>query len=271
MQHEYTPAGLSVNVLKNKDRAMAQVLQEAIKGQDFDMYLALLKYTKSGGADTTSYYGDYKMMDVDDEEFNLYSFVGVHGERPDISVPIDESGKPREISKNAQLTNFYTKDIYPADTFEGDADSESVEEATGNEGASMELRYHRAVIVLWPKECWIDIACSGDVNEAVKYMAGLTKNSASSKEWENVKRMAERVISRVGLNATFLEILLKIGDEKLIQTFLQTVKHHSFGFDVNEKFKPFYTALDQCLTKFGWKSLAPSLAVFAKSKILTSR
>jgi hypothetical protein len=85
---------------------MAQVLQEATKCEDFDMYLALLNYTKSGGAECEGYYGGYSMMDVDDEEFELHSFVSMNGERPDISVPIDESGILGEISfsKRQRLT-----------------------------------------------------------------------------------------------------------------------------------------------------------------------
>jgi hypothetical protein len=62
------------------------------------------------------------------------------------------------------------------------------------------------------------------------------------------------------MNPNFLEILLKIGDLQLLQTYLQTTKR-TYG---NNDVPSFCVVLDKCLARFGWGSLIPSLLTFTK-------
>ena len=51
LQHEYTEAGLSFHGLKNKDRAVAEVLRLATKEADLDVHLAIFTKNESGSAE----------------------------------------------------------------------------------------------------------------------------------------------------------------------------------------------------------------------------
>eukprot|EP00029_Vermamoeba_vermiformis_P004972 TRINITY_DN1599_c0_g3_i2.p1 TRINITY_DN1599_c0_g3~~TRINITY_DN1599_c0_g3_i2.p1 ORF type:complete len:554 (-),score=61.78 TRINITY_DN1599_c0_g3_i2:733-2394(-) len=241
LHHQYTPAGLSVQVLKNQDRAIAQMLQEAIKGLNFEMYLGLLDYTKSGGAE--GYDGDYTLMDdCADEDWNVHSLVNLNGER----IKADFS-----ISKS---------DIYPAGIFNDESpDSESVEEATGNEGASIELRYHRAVIMIWPTDRWIDILCEKGEVVAVQYLVSLISKCVGieyrdAPEWQTCKRIATTLLRKnpqASMDVSLLDSLNIIGDGQLVANYIASIRHPS----VNE-FDQFCLLLDQSLAKFGWEILA---------------
>ncbi len=166
---------------------------------------------------------------------------------------------------------FFVIDVYPPKAFEDyNADSESVEEATGNEGASMELRYHRAVVVLWPKDRWIDIICEGSTSDAVKHMQGLLskcsmKGPKNTPVWENVKKMAKILAGKVSLDAEFLEALLKIDDIELLQDYLHTASLRN-RYSEGKEMEAFCLVLDKCLEKYGWKTLADALVQFANGK-----
>ncbi len=79
-------------MLKNKDRAMVQILQEAIKDEGFDLYLALLDKTKSGSAECEGYRSGYSMGEVYEEDITLHSLVNAKGERADVDIAVDDSG-----------------------------------------------------------------------------------------------------------------------------------------------------------------------------------
>ncbi len=87
LQHQYTPAGLSFQVLKNKDRAVAQLLQEALKEEpDLELTLALLNFSKYGSG--SSKYD----IDYDDAEAKIGTLINSNGEKFDIDIPISLNG-----------------------------------------------------------------------------------------------------------------------------------------------------------------------------------
>ncbi len=92
LQHQYTLANISVQVLKNKDRAIVQVLQEAVRGKDFDLYVTLFNYKKIGQTDGgLGFYGNSLCSNYD-EEYSIRSLINSDGERIDIKIPVATSG-----------------------------------------------------------------------------------------------------------------------------------------------------------------------------------
>lgn len=87
LQHEYTPMGLSFQVLKNKDRAVAQLLQEAIKDEpDLELTLALLDFSQSGCGSSKH------DVDYDHEEAQIGSIINTKGEKFGVNIPISLAG-----------------------------------------------------------------------------------------------------------------------------------------------------------------------------------
>ncbi len=72
---------------------MAQVLQEAVKDLDFELYIGLLNVRRSGPAEG-GYRGDWSLMEEDCEEsFELHSLVNMSGERVKVDINISKLGK----------------------------------------------------------------------------------------------------------------------------------------------------------------------------------
>lgn len=60
-------------------------------------------------------------------------------------------------------------EVLPEGALEGhEWDDEQIEEATGNEGATMERWYHHAALVMWPHTNHWKIACTNSLSTAMK-------------------------------------------------------------------------------------------------------
>ncbi len=71
MKHKYAADKISVHNLIKEDRAIAQVLQDAVKGEEFELFIGLLHYRESG---------DYEMEKIDDKTFKIEALYDVRGE-----------------------------------------------------------------------------------------------------------------------------------------------------------------------------------------------
>lgn len=130
LEHSYTPDGLSFAGLKNKDRAIAQVLLRAREEIELDVYLAIVEREENGGGDA------YSGWDISETITTLSEWVTLDGSKSELP--------------NMQVSD--DNEILPADYWaDQEADDESVEEATGNEGATVSRQYHRAALVLIPR------------------------------------------------------------------------------------------------------------------------
>jgi hypothetical protein len=84
--------GIVATSTQNKDRALAQVLQESIKDEEFDMYLGFLNYCQAGMADGGHRMG-YSIEEVDREDYEIHALVDTNGEPADIKIPITSFGR----------------------------------------------------------------------------------------------------------------------------------------------------------------------------------
>lgn len=134
LEHSYTPDGLSFEGLKNKDRAVAQVLLRAREEIELDVYLAIVEREETGGGDGDSRSG----WDIVDPEAVTTLSTWVTPDESEAELP------------EMKITD--EDEIMPTDYWaDQEADDESVEEATGNEGATVSRQYHRAALVLIPR------------------------------------------------------------------------------------------------------------------------
>jgi len=120
LEHKYTPAGLSFNGLKNRDRVVAQLMLQVQQELQIGVFLGIVTKEESGDYD-----------EVYDSSLRLEDCVGPDDRKlADMSEDIDRS------------------EILQEDPFDdAEPDHESVEEATGNEGATVSRQYHAAALV----------------------------------------------------------------------------------------------------------------------------
>lgn len=131
LEHQYCEASLSFRSLKNTDRAVAHVLLQAKAEVDFNVFVGNVHLTEYWEASHCGY-DDYSADELYNEELcakNLRSNDG------------------KEIS-SVDLPKKY---LVPEDFFSGvDPDDEKFQEATGNEGATLDKQYRWAALLLWP-------------------------------------------------------------------------------------------------------------------------
>lgn len=148
LEHRYTEASLSVAALKGDDRARAAALFAAAEKADLTARLALVVLHQTGSLEEgydDSYYSRRRGRGSEAEE-------GEMGEIFDESLTITGWRTPED--KEDPLGSFGIEETHlltlvPMD--EGAPDKKEAEGFTGNAGCTMEHWYHRAAIVVWPK------------------------------------------------------------------------------------------------------------------------
>ena len=145
LDHKYCENGLSFNALKNKDRAVADLLQNARKQVDFDLYLTIVTKKEQWYTDHHDLYSfaeDYTSCDGSSSDFQLKDWSIKANQ-----TMVTPSGK-RE--RKYFYIDHLLEDCIPTGSHSEVA--ENIEfEVTGNEGAAMDKTYFRAILVLCKK------------------------------------------------------------------------------------------------------------------------
>lgn len=125
------------------------------------------------------------------------------------------------------------------------------------------------MIIIWPKNKWINIICEGKVKDAVKYLDDLMAKckrikSRESPQWQTVIKMATILAKKFHSepNTGLLDALLVVGDVNLVKHYLRNLSLFSRPKDPEQ----FYATLSKCVAKFGWKSLAEAINEFRARK-----
>ena len=223
LEHEYTEAGLSFDVLKNRDAALARLLLAAAGRADCALHAAILHLEEWGAA---SYSGwdwdqpddDMEMEEVEDYRQWLDGWVGPDGNRP----PFGEIG----LAPEERLPHGALDDAEP--------DEQHVEEATGNAGATVERSYRRAALVLWPASRTLPVVPAGGIDAAVAWVAEELDRGGGDAD-ERIRTLTAQLIDiwpagRDGFDesdapgrARMLRLLSETGDERSAARFLRDV------------------------------------------------
>ncbi|PYS55140.1 MAG: hypothetical protein DMF76_26280 [Acidobacteria bacterium] len=212
LEHHYTPVGLSFSGLKARDAALAKVVRDAARRARCALHLGIVHIEESGAAEpyfdmdygcapTRGRYYDDEDNDDDmvedaeggDDEFEVVEVF-------DSSRHIDQW-----IDTNDQAVEFGSLpieegEILPAAGLDGEVpDQQRLTEASGNEGASFERSYHRAVLVIWPQDRFVDVLLQAGPAAALPYFKDRVKalNSlpAPAADRRTVHSIAERIIA----------------------------------------------------------------------------
>ena len=177
LEHAYTPAELSFDVLKGADAGVASVLTEAAAAADCDLHLALVSIEESGSAEHTGYYGRRGRWDRDDEDDEQFEVSEVF----DRLLILSEWRRPDGGAVGFHDFPFDEAELCPADSLEDlTPDEQHFHEATGNEGASFERTYRRAGLVLWPRGRRLAVLNQAGLGATLPHLEDLVRRCETS-------------------------------------------------------------------------------------------
>ena len=207
LEHKYCSSSLSFQLLKNVDRAVANLLIQARDKVDFDLYLGIVQYNKHHYPSSDFYSG------FDTE--NFHGFASAKHLKP-------PSGK--QIVSHIKL--FSPNSFVPSNFFEKlKPDNEEIKEYTGNQGTVLAKQYKNAALLLWPIRK--RVAVVGIVKmikifeKAVKDLNCEEKSDLYTTARDIMKRMDGYVLDE-SLNP-FLHALETIDGTKLIAEFPEKI------------------------------------------------
>ncbi len=251
LTHKYSEAGLSFRTLKNTDRAIADVLVNATKEESFHLFLGIVSLTQHWSA-TTYGYDDYDLDDLYEEELTAHGLVS----------PSGKTIKELSLNKDA---------VMPEDVFEdAEPDEEEFEEATGNEGATVDKMYQHAALLMWPKEQHIPVmgldAVIWELNTSCLQLGMSSLESQHPKRKECIERVEELVTATryaqskpADAAATkMLSSLQTLGTPELACEFLEAISSNSAWYIQSRSFA---NALMATCDTLGWDNLRPALKV----------
>ena len=253
MEHKYCEASLSFQLLKNGNRAVAEVLTQAKAEVDFDFYVAHIKFNEHWAADE-HYYGRY--------------FTATEHSSDSVSVKhMKSSDGERIISK----LDLHSPSLIPEDFFEDvEPDDEVHEEATGNEGALIDKQYNWTGLLFWPLNKRTDVIGVCNMIDFFKQDVDTGKKDLHDVAREIMKEIRRRWLSSYQSVLEFLDVLQVIGDIKLIAEMLDVIA------DINERSclnyyiedTAFFSSLISIGRKHGWDVLrSPLQAMFANCSL----
>ena len=276
LQHEYTKAGLSFHGLKNKDRAVAEVLHLATKEADLDVHLAIFTKNESGSAEGGDWgyskrrrwgYGyeedpdDWSMCEVFDNSETLDTWVGLDDKRKNLG----------KMDVDAE-----TEVLQDEDPFEDlEPDDVQVEECSGNEGATMERWYHLAALVLWPHSNSVAIKFQSLLHDGIRsavntLQANIRACKQQSTELQESHEMVCRLVKHLEKqpDSTYLyysvdamlDIVQSCDDLQLYIQYLAVVTKNEFGATIADNL------LCGC-KHFGWAALHDSLCTMLQYNV----
>lgn len=178
LEHQYTQDGLRLDTLKGVDRARAEVLFAAAEAADCVAHLALVTLWQSGSAEYSGpvysrrrgWYDDYE--DDDGGDGSDYVMGVVFDESLSVNHWSDRDGNKVALGK---MRLDEGEIVSPGPLDEWEPDDEDFEGYTGNAGMTLERWYHRAGVVIWPREKHFSVLCSAGTDASVGGLHALVK------------------------------------------------------------------------------------------------
>ncbi len=280
LEHQYTQEGLKIDTLKGVDRARADVLFDAAELAGCETHLALITHWQFGSAEYDDYSyrhgrGRYSSWSYDDDEDEPDEGTGHEmGEVSEESLSInhwsDHDGN-RVAFGEMKLNEAEIVSDLPREDW--DLGREEFEGYTGNAGMTLQRWYHRAAIVLWPKERNFEVLCDAGTDAAI---AGLTSmvcawkrapKSEGQRQREQCLEFATAIIKTWGPRqfdiysyssqdqadrSAFLVSLQELDEPDLVRRFLTEVTPTDGDLQVDKGFLPL-------CKRHGWSTFQESL------------
>ena len=230
LEHDYSAAGLSFATLKNADAAVGAVLREAAQRSDCEVHAAIVHIEEAGTLRAEMEGWEWRDDDPESLEMDevldgrhwLDGWVAPDGDRP----------------------SFGEMSLYEGEALPGGAldqavpDEQWVNEATGNEGVTLERSYRHAALVIWPRRATLELLAGEGIAGAVAWVRRQLELEPAL-VGERVARLIDiwptapthrKDTGRTGM----LELLARFGDASLAMRFLREVLLDRYDGSENE-------------------------------------
>ena len=180
LEHQYSPAGLAFAALKNADAARAGVLREAAARAGCAVHLGIVHIAETGAAE---YWGSdwsygqprgrswYRMDYDEDDRVDVGSDDYEVVEVIDGWCFVDQWLTAEDRAAGFGEIPIGEGEVLPLGALDDEVpDEQRVMEASGNEGATFERAYHRAALVIWPRDRSVDVLLQAGVASALAYL-----------------------------------------------------------------------------------------------------
>ncbi len=251
LDHSYSEKNLLLSNLKNSDYSKASILLKAAEKNNCRGFLCLVTYAEESYGECCSNYGgyddadesDYEEYEVTSQEFYAHQLRTLSGETiPVESLALEEDQILAEIP-----------------LLDGPGRTVSISEATGNEGATKELWYHRGAIILWPESRDLEVATKTDIGYGMHYLKRFmhSKDLEEKKNREFAIHLAHHILDhrRHQDISTILNGLVDLGDIGIVRKLLNGRSDRSYYG--REELKP--ELLVRVIRTFPWKVLEADL------------
>ncbi len=280
LEHQYTQDGLTWTNLKGVDAARARVLAEAARQAGCHVHLALLEFFEISGVDEDDGYGRRSSRspaaDGAEHEGRQYTIIEVY----ETSLTADHWQSPEGESPQFGPLAVDTTEIFPDDWMKTVKPQQDVEGDTGNEGLTLERRYRRAAIVLWPDAHHLEILCSGGAKQAVAALSAMAARARAAngddavEARERCRLFAQRILAQWPTKADSsyiswtaapystppepLDALEFINDAALVRMYLSETLKKDASLEPG-------SALTNILSKNGWHAFHRELTALFDS------
>jgi hypothetical protein len=217
LDHQYSPAGLSFSALKGSDAAKARVLVQAAARAQCTAYLGIVHIGESGAAEPDDDYfyrsrRDRYEYDEDGDDEEADEDVGFGAATVDDAWQyVDEWRDTEDRVAEFGRIPIAGGELLPAGALDGEPpDEKRLTEASGNEGATYERSYRRAVLVLWRQNRTADVLLQAGVVAALPYLKQLADGGARARP--EAIAVAERILE-AWLGAPKWDSYTSIGSE----------------------------------------------------------
>jgi hypothetical protein len=199
LDHQYSPAGLSFSALKGGDAAKARVLAQAAARAQCAAHLGIVHIGESGAAEPDDDYfyrsrrNRYQTYQDRAEEDNDDDTSFTVATVDDTWQYVDEWRDTNDRVVEFGRIPLAGGELLPASRLDGEPPEEKrLTEASGNEGATYERSYHRAVLVLWHRNRTADVLLQAGVVPVLPYLKQLTAGDKHAQA--EASAVAERML-----------------------------------------------------------------------------
>jgi hypothetical protein len=237
LDHEYTQRGPQWNRLKNSDAQRAAALREVAGELNCEIFLALADVHETWSCeDEYSGYSDYRQRyygDDDDADENEHGESPGESSDPDLTELIDSDvelrhwlgagGRWEAVAARVDAAELcYTRPSVDLEPFESEHEG-----YTGNAGNTVEHWYHRAAVVLWPRERTFVIRAKASPRWGISEVAKALRTRNRAAAIAMAQRLAPfwpHAIGRTEKPALFdatLKVAARLSDPSIASTLLQ--------------------------------------------------
>ncbi len=274
LEHHYTERGLSLDLLKGADRRMSKLIAAAAQQAECCVHLAHVTRHLLQSADDGSYdWGRSRYRNTPSHELEIgetYEDDLMGTDWTDVQGKQQPWGKIRFVP-NSIVSSTPLDDWKPT--------SEEYEGFTGNAGNTLDRWYHRSAIVVWHRDHHFDVVARSGTDASIKLFCSMvTKLAKTAKKRveqarDDCVRFARAIVgnwprsinrysftedSRLELQCTFADHLLKLADQESICMFLSTLAERDEVLRIDSFVKT-------ACREFGWRAIANELKTLITS------